>query len=167
MPTSTPSIIEGYVGQILQVTTTVINGGFGGLDTFYYCVNETDQTNLSLSSVTVGGLPLNQAPASTEPGLVCYYITDTEVAAAGLNTPFINQNLDVIENWEVIGCTEPNPDIFRRSFFGCQGDFDCLDKPDSDFLTTGVLFTFPIVGASFAKFRVVLHVMWRLLLSQR
>ncbi len=149
MPTSTPAVVEGFVGDTLCITTTIINGSEGGLDTFYYCLNEAEQTNLAIAEVTVGGLPLTQAPASTEPGMVCYYITTTEVLAAGGTVPWSNENLDVVEKWEVIDCELPNPDIFRRAQFGCQGNFDCRDKPDSDFLTTGVLFTIPLVGVSF------------------
>ncbi len=141
IPTSTPTIMGVYLGLLTTATPRVVNNGFGSLSEVTYCVSnnlgyiETQSIIVGTVDITAGG------PAFSANGQDCYTITSAALLSAGLGETFDRgESIFPEENWLTVECTLDPNDIMRRAQFGCQGDVDCQDKPQGDYIDTGVSF---------------------------
>jgi uncharacterized repeat protein (TIGR01451 family) len=141
IPTSTPAILGVYLGLTSTVTPRVVNNGFGELSEVTYCVSN-NLGFMEIQSILVGGIDITAAGSvSSSATQDCYLITNATLMAAGLGETFgRGESIFPEENWLTTGCTLDPDDIMRRAQYGCQGDNDCQDKPQSDFIDTGVSF---------------------------
>jgi len=120
--TSTPNGINGVIGYEFSIDNTFENNGTADADNAYYCVQ--DNANADLASIEVGGVTV--APSATsQPGFTCFDLGMLTVGGSAV----------VTENWVITSCDSPQ-DLFRRASYGCNGDLDCAEEPDSDFPST-------------------------------
>ncbi|MCB0664552.1 MAG: DUF11 domain-containing protein [Saprospiraceae bacterium] len=128
IPSSIPAAINAYDGLTDTVFTTVANGGNGALDSFYYCVSN-DNPNAMISAIIFNGSPLPLAPVIGS-GFDCFVAPPIGV----------NEQIVFKEVWTIIGCTQPASPLKRRLQYGCQGDYDCQEKPQGAFISTSLLY---------------------------
>ncbi|WP_175489325.1 SdrD B-like domain-containing protein [Neolewinella agarilytica] len=141
IPTSTPNILGVYLGLESSVTPRVVNNGFGSLSEVTYCVSN-NLGYIEVQSILVGTVDITAGgPAFSANGQDCYTITSAALLSAGLGETFDQaESIFPQENWLTVDCSLDPDDIMRRAQFGCQGDLDCQEKPQGDYLDTGVSF---------------------------
>lgn len=141
IPISTPAVLPVYLGLATQVYPRLVNNGFGELSEVTYCVSN-DLDYLAIQSIVVGTVDITTGgPAFSMGGQDCYTITMAAIVSAGLGDTYgQGESIFPIETWLVTDCSDDPDDITRRVQYGCQGDLDCQEKPQGDFLTTGVSF---------------------------
>lgn len=140
IPSVSPSVLPVYLGLETSVTPRLVNNGFGELSEVTYCVSNPDV--LTLQSIIVGAVDITVGgPVFSENGQDCYIISSAALMSAGLGATFSQgESIFPEENWLVTSCATDPESINRRVQYGCQGDRDCQDKPQSDFTATGVSF---------------------------
>lgn len=141
IPTSTPTVLAVYPGLETEVRPRLVNNGFGELSEVTYCVSNT-LGYLSLQSILVGTVDITAGgPSFSAAGQDCYIIDMVALQSAGLGDTYgQGESIFPIENWLVTDCSDDPGSISRRIQYGCQGDQDCQDKPQGDFISTGVRF---------------------------
>ncbi|MEP7268932.1 MAG: SdrD B-like domain-containing protein [Saprospiraceae bacterium] len=133
MPFSSPTSVSVFKGDTFSVLTTVANGGNGGLDSFLYCVSNTNP-NAIIDSVTykdsLGITHKMSVTTGNKPGFICF------------KGPAIkaNKNLIVKEYWKVLDCISPAVNLQRRLQFGCVDTTDCQNKSQGNFKDTKLIY---------------------------
>lgn len=140
IPTSTPSILSVYLGLETEVRPRLVNNGFGELSEVTYCVN--NPSTLTLQSIIVGSVDITAGgPSFSAGGQDCYAITSAALMSAGLGDTYgQGESIFPVERWLVSDCPSNPENITRRVQYGCLGDLDCQDKPQSDFRITSINF---------------------------
>ena len=129
---SDPAVIEAFLGSVETLEIGVVNNGFGVLESLNYCVSG-DLTALELTGLVIAGIDVGTTPDFTQGALSCFTVM--------LPAPFTRgQTVTVEETWETVACANNPSDIQRRAQYGCQMDNDCQDKPQGNFVATGVTF---------------------------
>jgi len=153
-PPTTPATLEVYQGLEASVNTTVVNGSFGMVTEFSYCVSN-NLSNLQLNGILVGGNDITASGVAFVNGNYnCYTVTTADLMAASLGSTLDQlEAVPIEEQWEVTGCSNAPEDIRRRVQYGCQGETDCQMKPDGDFQATPVTYEtlFPNVRIATAE----------------
>jgi len=141
IPLSSPNIIGVFLGSESEVIPRIVNNGFGELSEVTYCVSN-NLGYLEVQTITVGGIDITAAgPAFSTPTQDCYTITNAAIMAEGLGPTFSQgESIFPVETWLTVECNLDPDDIMRRAQFGCQGINDCQEKPQGDFIDTGVSF---------------------------
>jgi len=142
VPLSSPAILGVYLGLTETVTPRIVNNGFGELSELTYCVSN-NLGYLEAQSIVVGGVDITAGGVAFSTATQdCYTITNAAIMGAGLGATF-NQGESIfpVETWEVVACSLDPDDIMRRAQFGCLGNTDCQNKPQGDYIDTGVSFS--------------------------
>lgn len=141
IPTSSPAVLPLFLGLETEVRPRLVNNGFGELSEVTYCVSN-DLDFLTLQSIFVGSVDITAGgPAFSNGTQDCYIIDMAAIQSAGLGDTYgQGESIFPVENWLVTACSEDPDGITRRVQYGCQGDRDCQDKPQSDFVATGTTF---------------------------
>jgi uncharacterized repeat protein (TIGR01451 family) len=141
IPTSSPAVLPLYLGLETEVRPRLVNNGFGELSEVTYCVSN-NISFLALQGILVGSVDITApGPAFSAMGQDCYIIDMAAIQSAGLGDTYgQGESIFPIERWLVTACSDSPQNINRRLQFGCQSDRDCQDKPQSNFISTGVNF---------------------------
>ncbi|PHI21302.1 hypothetical protein CEQ90_02570 [Lewinellaceae bacterium SD302] len=127
-----PQTIDAFFGKIQTVEVGIVNNGFGSLEVMNYCVSN------NLVAVELRGLVVDGVDVGTTPDFV---VGTQQCFTVMLNDPFVQQETILAEEtWEVVECVDDPMDVLRRAQYGCQGDNDCQDKPQGDYVPTSVSF---------------------------
>ncbi len=139
MPGNTiPTTVPIYPGLIFDVIADVANGGNGILDTVIYCLE--NHPNAAIQSIMVGNITIDQA-FSTDGDFTCFAIaSDAFLDLFGTTYLPDNTGFDVKETWVATTCATNPPDLRRRVQFGCEGNYDCQDKDQGVYPTTGITY---------------------------
>lgn len=141
IPGSSPAVLQVYNGLTTTVTTTVVNNDFGSITSFTYCVSN-NLNYLQLESILIGTTDITaNGVAFTNGTQNCYTVDQATISSVDSDGVFGQmETISPVETWTVVSCPNSAADIRRRVQYGCLGDQDCQEKPNSNFTATGVSF---------------------------
>ncbi len=125
IPSASPSPVGMYLGKIDTVTSRVVNGSQGDLDSFeLFIVNHPQMT---LLNVLIDGMPLTIDRVA---GGRTYFVIDGALMAKAIdvldsnNDPTLlefNEFFDIQEVYEMTACNASPVDLERGVNYGCEG----------------------------------------------
>ena len=125
IPSSTPSSLEMYLNKRDTVTTRVVNGSQGELDSLEFFVK--NHAELSLIDILINGTTV---PMSRQADGRTYFVLDGTLIAHAMDITGSNNNpetlefnefFDIQEIYEMTTCNETPDPVERGINYGCEG----------------------------------------------
>jgi len=126
IPSTTPTNLEMFLNKIDTVTTRIVNGSQGVLDSLEFFIEDHD--NLDIVDVLVNGMSI---PVDRQAGGRTYYVLDGALIAEAVdvsndnNDPTLlefNEFFDIKEVYQMTSCNASPARLDRGVNYGCEGE---------------------------------------------
>jgi len=126
IPSTTPTNLEMYLNKIDTVTTRIVNGSQGVLDSLEFFIE--DHANLDIVDVLVNGISI---PIDRQAGGRTYFVLDGALIAEAVdvsgnnNDPTLlefNEFFDIKEVYQMTSCNATPARLERGVNYGCEGE---------------------------------------------
>ncbi len=126
IPSTTPTTLDMFLNKIDTVTTRIVNGSQGVLDSLEFFIE--DHTNLTIVDVLVNGISI---PSARQTGGRTYFVLDGALIAEAVdvlnnnNDPTLlefNEFFDIKEVYQMTSCNASPGRLDRGVNYGCEGE---------------------------------------------